>query len=87
MASDSGGVKRIDRTRFLDERAGEARAAQDIASNIAQRSQYAAIHNQFVQVDLDQAECREVMEAAHRASEAAAHLRDVLEDIATEDRG
>lgn len=74
-------AKRIGRSRFLTERYGEAAAARSIGRDIATKSQYAALHNQFVQCNLSKDECREIMGAAHDVSEAAAHLQDVLAGI------
>jgi hypothetical protein len=74
-------AKRIGRTRFIDERAGEARMLQDAARGIAERSQHAVISNQFVEVDLTPDESMEITEAAGEIAIAAAHLRDVLNGI------
>jgi hypothetical protein len=74
-------AKRIGRKRFLDERAGEAHAAQHMGRVIAERSQHGAINNQFLQVDIDPEEAMEITTAAHEISQAAAHLRDVLNGI------
>lgn len=77
-------AKRIGRHRFLDERAGEAQLIQRAARAIGERSQPAAIRNQFLKVDLDKEEAKEIVEATHKISAAAAELRDVLEGIRLE---
>lgn len=74
-------AERIGRTRWLDQRAGEAEVVQKVAGRIATNAQYPALHSQFIQVDIESEECREIRKAAGDAAEAAAHLRDVLEGI------